>query len=211
MTMTIIECEQGSDLWFRSRMGLPTASEFGTILAKGKTGGESKTRRTYLLRLAGEILTGEPMEAFSNAHTERGKVQEDEARNLYAFMTDSDPEQVGFIVNGAKGCSPDSLIGTDGGLEIKSCLAHIQIDRLLRGELPAEHKAQIQGSLWVTEREWWDFASFSPGLPLFVTRVPRDQGYIANLAGAVEKFNEELAETVERIRSYGREPERAAA
>ena len=40
------------------------------------------------LKLAGEILTGEPMESFTNAHLERGKVMEPEARELYGFVHD---------------------------------------------------------------------------------------------------------------------------
>ena len=88
-------------------------------------------------------------------------------------------------------------------MEIKTALPHIQIDRLLRGTLPPEHKAQVQGCLWIAEREWWDFASYWPKLPLFVVRVFRDDGYIANMAGAVDAFNSELAETVEQIRRYG--------
>jgi hypothetical protein len=196
----IIPCEQGTEAWFAARLGLPTASEFSTVLAKG----EGKTRRTYMLKLAGEILTGKPMETYTNGHMERGKEQEDEARRLYAFLEDVEPERVGFIVNGRKGCSPDSLIGADGGLEIKDASAHIQIERLLKGSLPPEHKAQVQGSLWVCEREWWDFASHCRGLPLFVCRVHRDEKYIADLASEVDRFNTELAETVERIRRYGR-------
>jgi hypothetical protein len=202
--MQIIECEQGSPEWFSARAGMPTASEFATVMASGKGGGESKTRRTYLLKLAGEILTGEPMESYSNAHMDRGKAMEDEARNLYAFMTDADPQQVGFIVNGPKGASPDSLIGANGGLEIKTKLPHLLIDVLLRGEFPAEHKAQVQGCLWVAEREWWDTACYWPGLPLFVKRAYRDEAYITKLAQAVDAFNAELHETVEAIRAYGR-------
>jgi hypothetical protein len=80
---------------------------------------------------------------------ERGKLMEDEARDLYAFMHGIDPQRVGFIRNGDKGASPDSLIGDKGGLEIKSAAAHIQIARLLADELPSEHKAQVQGSMWV--------------------------------------------------------------
>ena len=38
MAPRIIECEQGSELWYEARLGLPTASEFSTILAKGKDG-----------------------------------------------------------------------------------------------------------------------------------------------------------------------------
>lgn len=209
--MQIIDCEQGTDEWFKARMGIPTASEFSTILAKGRDGGKSVGRATYMMKLAGEIITGEPMAAYTNEHMERGKLLEDEARNGYAFMRDVDPVRVGFVRNGDKGCSPDSLIGDNGGLEIKTALAHIQIERLLSGKLPSEHKAQVQGSIWLCEREWWDFVSYSsPRLPLLIVRVPRDDGYIATLSGAVKQFNEELAETVERIRRYGQPTQEAA-
>lgn len=197
MAPRIVNCEQGSPEWFAARLGIPTASEFSTVMAKG----EGKTRRTYLLKLAGELLTGEPMESYSNPHMERGKEQEAEAREAYELMRDIDTHQVGFIVNGDKGCSPDSLIGDDGGLEIKTALPHIQVERLLKGELPAEHRAQVQGNMWVTERQWWDFVSYCPRLPLLIVRVKRDEGYIATLAGAVKAFNEELATTVDAVRS----------
>lgn len=201
--MKIIECEQGSADWFRARAGMPTASEFSTVMAKGRDGGDSKTRRTYMLKLAGEILTGEPMENYTNAHMERGKIMEDEARDLYSFMADCDPLRVGFIVNGPKGCSPDSLIGDKGMVEIKTQLPHLLIETLLKGEFPSEHKAQCQGGLWVADREWIDIAVYWPKLPLFVKRAYRDEAYIAQMAKAIDQFNAELAETVDRIRSLG--------
>lgn len=197
--MQIIDCEQGSAEWFTARAGIPTASEFSTVMAKG----EGKTRKTYMLKLAGEILTEEPMPSYSNADMERGKVMEDEARDLYSFTADVEPQRVGFIRNGDKGASPDSLIGDNGGLEIKSALAHIQIERLLRDELPSEHKAQVQGCLWIAEREWWDFTSYCPKLPLFVKRVYRDEDYIKKMSDEVDRFNAELQQTVEFIRKYG--------
>lgn len=201
--MQIIDCEQGSAEWFAARLGLVTASEFKTIIGVKKDAREKVTRASYLRKLAGEILTGLPMESYSNGHMERGKEQEDEARDLYSMMAGVDPLRVGFIRNHDAGCSPDSLIGDKGGLEIKSALPHIQIERLEAGELPPEHRAQVQGNIWLAEREWWDFASYCPRLPLFVKRVPRDDGYIATLAGAVTQFNMELAELVERMRRYG--------
>jgi hypothetical protein len=204
--MLIIECDQGSDEWLRARMGIPTASEFATVMASGHGGGESKTRKTYMLKLAGEVLTGEPMDCHSNAHMERGKAMEPEARDLYAFMKDVEPQLVGFIRNGPKGCSPDSLIGNDGATEIKTKLAHLQIDCLLSGGLPPEHKAQCQGVLWVAEREWIDFVSYWPGLPMFIVREHRDEEYIAKLSDAVDQFNDELARMVDRIRALGGEP-----
>lgn len=209
--LRILTCEQGSPEWLQARAGLPTASEFSTVMAKGRDGGASKTRRTYLLRLAGEILTGEPAETYSNHHMDRGHTLEPEARILYAFQADVDPEQVGFIVNGPKGCSPDSLIGVNGALEIKTKLPALLIDVLLRDEFPAEHKAQCQGVLWVAEREWIDIAVYWPKLPLFVKRAHRDDTYIATMSAAVDQFNAELHETVERVRRYGLVPEAVAA
>lgn len=200
--MQIIDCDQGTPEWFAARLGIPTASAFSTILSSNKEAKDKKTRTEYMRKLAGEIITGEPMESYSNVHMERGKVQEDEARDLYAFMTDYEPQRVGFIRNGDRGCSPDSLIGEVGGLEIKTALPHIQIDRLLRGTLPAEHKAQVQGNLWLCEREFWDFCSYCPKLPLFVVRVERDEEYIAQLEKAVDQFNAELKQLVETIMSF---------
>jgi hypothetical protein len=57
--------------------------------------------------------------------------------------------------------------------------------------------------LWVAEREWIDFVSYWPKLPLFVTRTYRDEEYIAKLAAAVDQFNAELAELVESVRNRG--------
>lgn len=202
--MRIVDCEQQSPEWFAARMGMPTASEFSTVMrTKGKgENGESKERLTYMRKLAGEILTGEPMESYSNQHMERGREMEGEARNLYSFLTTEPLQRVGFIVNGPKGCSPDSLVGDRGMLEIKTALPHILIGHLIRGEFPPEHKAQCQGALWVAEREWIDIAIYWPKLPLFKVRAGRDEKYIADLAAAVDQFNAELAEMVERIRGY---------
>lgn len=233
--MQIITCEQGTPEWFEARKGIPTASEFSTVLAEGKEGllpaaimdamvksgcsaeqlasavkaarargaSPSQARLKYLRTLAGEIIRGTPEdEGFTNSHMERGKIMEDEARDLYAFARGVDPIRVGFIRNGNAGASPDSLIGDDGGLEIKTALAHIQIERLQKATLPSEHVAQVQGGLWITGRSWWDFVSYSPGLPPLIIRVERDEAYIAQLAKAVEAFNQELDNIVQSIRTY---------
>lgn len=233
--MEIIDCEQGSAEWFDARKGIPTASEFSTVLSEGKDGllptpimdsmvksgcsaeqlaaavkaarargaSPSQVRLKYLRTLAGEIIRGTPEEeGFSSVAMERGKVMEAEARDLYAFVRGVEPVQVGFIRNARAGASPDSLVGDDGGLEIKTALAHIQIDRMQKNALPPEHKAQVHGNLWITGRQWWDFVSYSPGFPPLIIRVDRDEAYIARLAKAVEAFNEELDNIVQSIRTY---------
>ncbi len=191
----IIQCDQGSEEWHRARVAIPTASRFKDVLAKG----EGKTRKRYMLDLAGERITGEPVESYSNIHMERGKIMEDEARDLYCFMTNAEPYRVGFVRHDDTGCSPDSLIGADGALEIKTKLPALQIECILADKLPSEHVAQVQGTLWICEREWLDFVSYWPKLPLFVKRIYRDEDYIKNLAAEVKRFNEELNELVEKI------------
>ncbi len=200
MTLEIFTCEecpQGSDLWRSIRAGLPTASRFSDVLAKG----QGITRKKYLYQLAGEILTGEPAETYSNQYMERGKAQEPEARDLYSFTRDVELTQVGFMRNFGAGASPDSLIGDDGLLEIKTRLAHLQIECLMSDKPPSENIAQCQGQLWISERAYCDLVSYCPGLPLAVWRIHRDESYIATLAAEVAIFNADLAALVERIRS----------
>lgn len=196
----VINCEQGTPEWFACRLGIPTASEFDSILANGRGGQPSKTRRTYMLKLIGERLTGEVAYNYQNEHMERGKEMEAEARDWYAFAANAEPQRVGFIRNGNVGCSPDSLIGDEGMLEIKTKLAHLQADVLLGKELPPEHKAQVQGQLWVAERQWVDFVSYWPKMPPFKVRVYRDEEYIAHLAKMVGIFESELVTLLQQIK-----------
>lgn len=198
----IHEMAQGTPEWFAVRRGLPTASMFATVMAKGKAGAESKTRQTYLYKLAGEIITGDPMDSFTNPHMERGHEMEPEARQYYAFMQDVEPRQVGFITNGPKGCSPDSLIGDSGMLEIKTKLPHLMFAVLEADEFPPEHRAQCQGQLWVAEREWIDLVCYWPKMPPFIKRAYRDEAFIALLSDAVDQFNDELAALVAKYSSH---------
>lgn len=205
--MKIIDCQQGTPEWHAARAGIPTASEFSTVLAaKGKEAdGKSKTRRAYIRKLAGERITGEPAESYSNAYMERGHTVEPQAREDYAFIHDVEPQIVGFVTtdDGMAGCSPDSLIGEAGALEIKSAAPHILLDHMLKGDFPAEHKPQTQGVLWVAERDWIDLIAYWPKMKPFIVRAGRDEAYIADLAKAVAIFNEEVAAVVEQYQRYG--------
>jgi hypothetical protein len=204
------DIEQGGDEWRQARCGIVTASLLKTVMAKGRDGDASITRRKYMYALAGERVTGEPAETFNNKHMDRGRGMEAEARRLYEFMSDCDCEQVGFIRNGEKGCSPDSLIGDVGLLEIKTALPSILVEMILKDRFPPEHKAQTQGQLWIAEREWVDIQVFWPAMPPLIKRAYRDEAYIRDLASAVDQFNAELAHVVERIKSYGLREQEAA-
>lgn len=174
--MRIIQCEQGSPDWYAARLGIPTASEFGSIMTP-KRMEYASAADSYIDQLIDELARPNVERGFGgNRHTERGKALEPEARELYAFEHDVEPHQVGFILNnaGTLGCSPDSLIQADGGLEIKCPDGPKHVGWLRSGKLPDEHKPQVHGSLIVTHRDWWDFLSYCPGHPRFLVRVQRD-------------------------------------
>ena len=205
MTLEISDCSQGTDEWYAARAGIVTCSELSTVLAKGRGGGESVTRRKYMLTLAGERIAGpSPFERYTNGAMQRGHEYEQEARDMYQLITDNEVTQVGFMRRGDVGYSPDGLIGDAGLVEIKTKTYPLHLECLLKDEVPSEHIAQIQGGLWVSGRRYLDFISYSSGLPLFIKRVPRDESYIARLKVEVEQFNSELADLVERIKQYKR-------
>ena len=191
--------EQGSAEWLADRCGMVTASRFADVLAKG----QGKTRASYMRQVVAERLTGKPTESYKNAHMERGTEQEPHARMAYEAKTGNVVEEVGFIGELFYGCSPDGLIDLDGGAEIKSVIPTVQLDTILSGKCPTGHIAQIQGCMWVTGRQWWDFVSFSPDMPephnLYIYRVMRDEPYIATLALEVAQFIRDCDSMIEGL------------
>lgn len=205
--LVVYDCEQGSEDWYKARLGKATASEFATIMASGRDGGESKGRSELLRKLAGETMTEEPSENYSNAAMERGKAMEPEILDHYARTKFADLTRVGFVLNPEinAGCSPDALVGADGVVEAKWASPHVMIGILEKGTLPTKYRAQCHGSLWVTRRKWCDLTIYShPKMPKFVARLERDELYIKEIANEVEKFNWELAKLVERMQAMMR-------
>jgi hypothetical protein len=199
VSLTIFrDIAQNSPEWEAARCGIVTASVFSDVLAKG----QGKTRRTLLYKLAGERITGKPAENYRNGYMDRGHETEDQALAWLEMTADITIDRVGFIRCDERhvGCSPDGLIGEDGGAEAKSVAPHLLIPIHESGEFPSEHKAQIQGSLWVTGRKYWECVAFFPGMPPFKSRAVRDEPYIAALAVAVKEFNEELDALVRKYK-----------
>lgn len=197
--LEIFNCEQGTDEWHQCRAGVVTASEMHCVMASGRDGGESATRRKYLLIKAAEIITGKAAERKfqGNGHTERGKEQEPEARRLYEITKGVEVTQVGFMKRGKIGASPDFLVGEDGGGEIKCVLPEILLEMIMKGDMPKEHEKQVQGNLLVSKRKWWDFVAYSPGLPLFIKRQLPDVDLMIRMDREAKAFMIE-AEAVAR-------------
>ena len=198
--MKILKMKQGSDEWIQERLGIPTASKFNKILTP--TGQLSKSSTDYMYELIAESVIGQPCDTGRSQFMERGTELEADAIDLYEFEKDVDVERVGFCLrdDGLVGCSPDGLIENNGGLEVKCPMAKGHIKYLL-GDVAKEHKLQIQGGLWIAEREWWDVVSYSPVMPSKTVRVHRDEGFIALLSSALDQFLDKLAEAKEKINS----------
>lgn len=199
--MIVHDILQGSEEWHAVKCGKASASEFDSILAKGK----GKQRATYMRRIIAERLTGKPVETYRNAHMDRGTEQEPLARLAYEARTDNLVARVGFIQHDTllAGCSPDGLIGADGGAEIKSVISTVQVETMMRGVYPPEHVAQVQGNLWLAKRDWWDFVSYSQDMPahlrVYIHRVHRDEKYITALEAEIRRFLDDVDEAVYQL------------
>jgi putative phage-type endonuclease len=198
--------EQGTDEWHEIRRGVITASRFKDVMSKGRGDAPSKTRQSYMLELAAESVTGEVEHFEPNKYMKWGTEKEPEAKSMYELITDNEVAEVAFIKHDTLNCgvSPDGLINADGGLEIKCPKTTTQIETFLSGKMPSQHKAQVQGCMWVTEREWWDFVSFDPRIvgesSFFTVRVERDEDYIANLAEQISLFDSELQSLINKLK-----------
>ncbi|WP_282372259.1 lambda exonuclease family protein [Pseudomonas sp. PS02290] len=197
----ITNVEQGTQEWLNLRLGIATASEFECLMVNGKgEGGFGVGAFTYMDTLIGERITGEAADPFGgNRHTERGHELESVARDLYRKQCELETSDCGIILNHNAGYSPDSLVGADGLAEVKTKLPKFQVSVILQDEVPKDHVAQCQGGLWLAEREWIDFVSFWPGMPLFIKRMYRDEAYIRKLAQKLKDFYEILEERERRV------------
>lgn len=197
--MRIDQNEQGSPEWLAARLGIPSASMFAKIVTT--KGAWSTSADSYINQLVAERLTGEREEVFQSHHMIRGTELEPDARDLYSLMTDSEVTEVGFCLHDtlAAGCSPDGLIGEDGGLEIKCPAPSTHVEYLRGGVLPSKYKQQVMGCLWITGREWWDFMSYHPTMKPLIVRVERDEEYIAALENCVTQAVYLIEQNVEKF------------
>jgi hypothetical protein len=138
---------------------------------------------------------------FVNDDMMRGTLHEPYARDRYAEHNGVEVQQVGFVIRdewGIRlGASPDGLVGEDGGIEIKCPRAKAHIQTILSGQVPAHNMAQVMATLLVTGRDWWDFVSFSAGLPMFTKRVTLDPKWRDSIITAATTAEHEIGSMVQ--------------
>ncbi len=187
--MIALNVRQGSSEWLDARLGLPTASAFHNLITP-RTRQPSKSADRYLHRLLAEHQLGRPLDDASSLWMERGNEMEQEAVRLYEFQHDIDTEVVGFVLrdDGRVGCSPDRFVGDNGILEIKVPSAEVHAGYLMGVSLEDVYRPQVQGMLWVCERQWADLMAYNPEMRPALVRVERDEEFIEALAEIVDSF-----------------------
>jgi len=198
--MEILNCDQLSEEWFKARIGSIGGSSISSVVA----GGQGKTRKSLLYRLAGEILSGQKHEGYKNEHMERGIDQESDARKMYELITGSEVETVGLVkLSDHKHYSPDGSVKDDGIIEIKCTIPSVHIETIMADRIPPEYVKQIQWGLFICERKWCDFISYSPLVidrPIWIKRMERDEKAIQELNNGADKFIGEMLNIVKKIK-----------
>jgi putative phage-type endonuclease len=201
----VVDVEQGSQAWIDMRLGIQSASRFHDIITPSGT--YSASSRRYIYQLMEEIKTGEPATGFFSKWMERGIDMEDEAAETYSMLTMNEVEVVGIIFQDDKRevlCSPDRLTEERRrGLEIKCPKLSTFYEWKEEGRLPAEHKAQVQGSMMVSGLYDWDFFAYHPEETPILIHVERDDFYIDKLRTHMIQFQMEKKQCITNLMTVG--------
>lgn len=198
--------EQNTPEWFEARMGIVTASQMHLLLGKGKKRPLTLTCERYLCDLVGERFTGVKEESFSTKHTQRGHELEPVLVDLYEAYSGNTVQPGGFhtrdFAGDKVGASPDGLVGNNRLLEMKTHKQGIQVHKIAFHDVEKEHMVQIQTGLWVLDREYYDYVTYCPSLPLYVKEYGRDDKMIAEIEAGVTRFYECLHEVMDKVKQY---------
>ena len=179
--------EQRSEEWFKARKGRVTASSVGAILGNSPNGDRDSVMRRMV-----RDWHGAPSEFTGNIATEYGVRNEAGALVEYRMETGCDVKTVGFLTRGERaGCSPDGLVGLTGGVEIKcpfSKRAMTPDEEFTPIADQPHYHDQVQFSLWVTGRAWWDFVQWAPGGFMNIERVEPCSKWRAKCLPKLEAF-----------------------
>lgn len=203
--------QQGSLEWYKIRSGIPTASEFDSILTP-KTEKLSESRHNYAARLICERLLKWQADSLDKIqHIADGKENEPIAVARLELVHDIETQPVGFIRTDDLrfGASPDRVSAVSADMlrvgvviEAKSPTIPKQMEYLLFGH-DAAYRCQVAGQLLVAEADKAIFHSYNPRMPDYTVETGRDEPFIAKLKDALERFSDELEALEVKARSLG--------
>jgi len=165
-------------------------SQFSKIMTSGRRKDElfGKTALSYADEVVCRIM-GFPVDDYTNEAMQYGIDNEPYAVEAYQIEkmveVDYTKERITHPKYEYISGEPDGLVGNDGLIEVKCPNPTNHFKNLLSGEQISQYMYQIQGYMWLTERQWCDFISFRPDYPekyrISINRVVRDQDMINEL------------------------------
>lgn len=206
--MKLIQCEQGSEAWFKARAGVITASKFAEAVSTLKNGTPTQASKDYAYRVAVERIYGETTEdTFVTWEMRRGTELEPLARIAYEAKTGNLAQESGIALteDGLFGYSTDGLVDDDGLIEIKCPnSARKLVEMWETGDL-SEYEHQIQGGMWITGRKWCDFIMYAPqlepvGKHLYIKRIERDDNFIEAMESKLWEFARRVQSHVDNLK-----------
>lgn len=192
------DVEQNSDEWYELRLRRATSSNFDKIYANfGKSFGNPALQ--YAQKKALERVTGLMDETgFKSALMDRGSELEPIANLMYQEQTFNEVTNGGFMEFGMLGDSNDGNVGDKGCIEIKCVIPNTHWKRILAGGYDTSYKMQIQGHLYIGDKEWCDFVQYCPEFPehkqLYIHRVYKDDKLQSQLIERLEEFELKVQE-----------------
>ena len=188
--------EQGTQEWLDARKGCITGSKFGVARDRLKNGNPSAKATLYAKDVARERCGGTPEKQFNTYAMKIGREQEAMARAAYELRRGVLAEPVGFFATEDRmfGLSPDSLVDSDGVLEIKVMVSSDNLfTSVVEGDV-SEFIDQCDGYLWLLGRQWVDLVLWAPdladlGLDLVVRRITRNEERIEKLEADLRAFS----------------------
>ena len=186
---------QGSDAWLQSRRGVITGSRFALARERLKTGKPSAAATRYAMDTARERCGGLILPTSQTLAMRIGSEQESAARDAYELETGRLVTECGFFCTEDRefGVSPDGLVGDDGLIEIKTMVSSETLFRCVVDGISADYIDQINGELWLLNRQWCDLVLWAPDLEgidraLTVRRIQRNEDAIDDLARDLAAF-----------------------
>lgn len=224
----VIDVQQRSAQWLQIRSGLLTGSSAGDAVSQpkdarskispelGDTVRETAARRTLRNKLAVERLCGKSFDQpFRTKWTDDGLTREPLALAEFERLHDECIFSAGFIAHNEKpiGYSPDGYYGDFEAVIDAKCFGWAEHLEALRRDyvLDEDIQAQLFHGMWLTGAKRGHVIFFNPEFPdthrtRIVTLDLKDKATKQEFGvyvGRAELFLEDVAKTVEHLRSFG--------
>jgi len=191
--------KQGTEQWLTEKLGVITGTRAYDLV------NSATTRRTLLATLVRELILASGKDDYKSRRMEDSLEIEPEQVSYYSIMngvvvTDTDA-YIESDIHPMFACSPDGLVGEDGGFEGKRLLEENHLKLMLGAPPEKKYVYQCHWNMWICERKWWDLFYYCETLPdelrSHTVRFDRDEAIIADFEKWAGKLLNQLVSFLE--------------